>query len=55
MSHRNEKDTGKDLGERVKRDIKIDFIKTIEEGLEAVWGPDIWVGSAGNHAAVARL
>lgn len=55
MSHRNEKDTGKELGERVKRDIDIIFIRTIEEGLEAVWGPDIWVDGRGEVGVAARL
>ena len=55
MSHRNEKDTTKDLGEKVKQDIKIEFIRTIEEGLEAVWGEEIWVDGKADGGISARL
>lgn len=48
MSHRNEKDVVQDLDERAKADMDITYIRTIEEGLEAVWGKGIWVdGEAG--------
>ncbi|WVQ75713.1 ATP-dependent protease La [Cryptococcus sp. DSM 104548] len=49
----NQPDVERDVPEDVKKEIKFQYVASIEEALEAVWGTGIWVGEdAGAHGAM---
>jgi hypothetical protein len=44
---RNRKDVQNDLPESLRNDMSIEFVGTVEELLEEVWGKDVWSNGQG--------